>query len=187
MFLVPWLAFQFAYGVGPACFPMIPTCLLQDAMLFVQSMAPMRIEWPNSLQTVPGCASFNSSINNTGCMKSCRHDPFCFKSWESSVSWMTCNYIVRDCESIPLPYAVVSFTDLKQAFLNHSFVVKSGDNDLWWGFQFCFLVTLGQILPYMLLALVIIFSLAQIVRLPFVLFSAATQFAWQAVAYTHVE
>lgn len=189
-FLVPMLAFQFAYGVGPACFPMVPACLLQDVMLFVQAMAPLRIEWPLSLQNVPGCASNSTLIGNNStaaCLKSCRDGPFYFRSWESSVSWLTCSYIVKDCETIPVPYVVASFTDIQQAFLNHSMVVRSADKDLWHGHQFCFLVTLGQILPYMLLLLVLLFSSAQIIRLPFVLFSAATQFAWQAVAYTHVE
>jgi hypothetical protein len=187
-FMVPWLAFQFAYGVGPACFPMVPTCLLQDVMMFVQAMAPERIEWPTSLQIVPGCAnSSNSTSAAYGCMKSCRHDPFYFKSWESSASWLACNYLVSDCSIIQVPYIVESFTDIRQAFLNHSAIVMSGDKDLWNGHQFCFLVTLGQTLPYILLVLVLLFSSAQIIRLPFVLFTSATQFAWQAVAYTHVE
>ena len=34
--VVPGLTFQLAYGVGPSCFPMVPTCILGDLISYVQ-------------------------------------------------------------------------------------------------------------------------------------------------------
>lgn len=180
---VPWMAFQMAYGVGPACFPMVPTCLLQDVMLFVQQLFPERITWPDSLQLHPGCAS---SGGQQPCLRSCRSDPFYFTSWESSISWATCNWFVKDCDKlVPMfPDVVRSWTQLPQAFMNHSHIASE---DLWHGHQFCFFMTLGQLLPYIFLAIGILYALVQIVMLPVIVFSAGMQFAWQAIAYTHID
>lgn len=190
--LVPWMAFQMAYGVGPACFPMVPTCLVQDIMLFVQAMLPVSIVWPNSLQIVPGCASNASLSSSSPCLKSCRSEPFYYTSWESSVAWATCNVLVKDCELITMPDIVRSFTQLPQAFANHSEVVHKASNnatfmDIWHGHQFCFFITLGQLLPYILILVGMAYAAVQLLMFPVILFSAAMQFAWQAVAYTHLD
>jgi hypothetical protein len=198
-FMVPWMAFQFAYGVGPSCFPMIPTCLLQDAILFVEQLMPMRIQWPASLQEVPGCAA-DPALRASGirCMRSCRDAPFHFRSWESSLSWMVCS-LVNECHTIPVPDIVKSFSDLHIAMANHSDVIqraypalmnqepRAEDTDVWHGHQFCFFVTLGQLLPYVFLLIALVYGIVQILMLPFLLVSAGFQFAWQAIAYTHVD
>jgi hypothetical protein len=196
-FLVPWMALQFAYGVGPACFPMVPTCLLQDVILFVEHLLPVRIEWPNSLQTVPGCAN-NATLRAAGvgsCMKSCRKDPFYFNSWESSISWAICS-LVNDCHStVQVPDFMRSFSNLHLVLANHSDVISRAyeknamqdAQDIWHAHQFCFFVTLGQLLPYMFLLIALVYAAAQLVMLPVILLSAGFQFGWQALAYTHVE
>ena len=191
--IVPWLAFQMAYGVGPACFPMVPTCLLQDAMLFVQSILPMHIDWPQSLQTSQNCLTLaNSTSAKAACLKSCRSSPFYFQSWESSVSWFVCNALVKKCDTLYMPDIARSFTTLPQAFANHSEIIaKSLDDpiymDVWHGHQFCFFMTLGQLMPYIFLLIGAAYALVQLMMLPVLLFSAGMQFAWQAVAYTHLE
>ena len=184
---VPWMAFQFAYGVGPSCFPMVPTCLLQDVMLFVEHLLPMSIKWPDSLQNVPGCAHNMSLVANSSysCMKSCRKDPFNFNSWESSVSWMICG-LVNDCHTIPIPDVVKQFTSLHIALANYS-KVHEDKGDLWHGHQFCFFVTLGQLLPYIVALIALVYGIVQVIMFPVLLLASGFQFAWQALAYTHVE
>ena len=121
------------------------------------------------------------------CMKSCRAEPFLFSSWESSVAWITCNYLVQDCENIPVPEMLTPFTDIQNALSYHASVAKSQDADLWNGFQFCFFLTLGQLLPYAFVLIGLVYSLVQLLLLPVVLFSSGMQFTWQAIAYTHVD
>lgn len=74
---------------------------------------------------------------------------------------------------------------------NHSEVVvrsyTPGDADLWHAHQFCFFVTLGQSIPYLMVALVVVLGVTQLVKLPFAFLAAAVQFLWQAVAFTHAE
>jgi hypothetical protein len=205
LILVPWIGFQMAYGVGPTCFPLVPTCILQDAVLYVQSMMPVKIVWPNSVQKFDGCinllASQNASLNETimerkDCLVPCRGAPFFFRSWESSVSWLASSLfpgVWRDPSVFPWPYSLLAMpVDLQEALHNHSRVIRESYNvtdaaamDMWHGHQFCFFMTLGQSLPYLILALVIVIAAMQLVKLPFALIAAAVQFVWQAIAFTH--
>ena len=50
VFLVPVTGIQLAYGMAVTCFPLIPTCLVQDLVWVVQSTLPMHIMWPNAIQ-----------------------------------------------------------------------------------------------------------------------------------------
>lgn len=199
--VVPGLALQLAYGIGPSCFPMVPTCLLEDVILYVQSIIPIKIVWPNSMQTVPGCLQKNaaSMYAKQQCMRSCRAEPFYFRGWESSLSWAVCNlaaeptFCQNGTQSIWLwPSFLPRVAELENAMQNHSAVIVqsyvSGDAmDLWHGHQFCFFVTLGQAVPYLILVLGICLAAAQLVKLPFAFLAAAMQFLWQAIAFTHAE
>lgn len=197
--VVPGLAFQLAYGVGPSCFPMIPTCLLEDVVLYIQGMLPIKLVWPNSLQVTPGCLGNATSLyGKQQCLRSCRGGPFYFRSWESSLSWAVCGLAAADptfcqngTQSIWLwPAFVPRVGELEMAMQNHSAVIVqsvAGDSDLWHGHQFCFFVTLGQAIPYLFVALAAVLGAFQLVKLPFAFVAAAGQFLWQAVAFTHAE
>lgn len=197
--LVPWLGFQLAYGVGPTCFPMVPTCLLQDVMMQLQMTVPIKIVWPNALQKYPGCLDNNATVKNKEqCLMSCRGQPFYFRSWESSLSWSLCSILGhKQCVDGTRAFAgqfswLPSLAELEGAVANHSAVIAASfDNstghgmDMWHAHQFCFFVTLGQAVPYFLLAVVIVMAGLQLVKMPFALVAAAVQFVWQAIAFTH--
>lgn len=211
LILVPWIGFQLAYGVGPTCFPLVPTCILQDAVLYVQSMMPVKVVWPNSVQKFAGCVDIVgnetlmmqtrnvsgniSAMKRENCLVPCRGAPFYFRSWESSVSWMACSLfpgIWKDVNNFPWPHSLIGMPgELQEALHNHSRVINAsyfpGDEamDLWHGHQFCFFMTLGQALPYLILALVIVMGALQLVKMPFAMVAAAVQFVWQAIAFTH--
>lgn len=191
---VPGLAFQLAYGVGPACIPMVPTCLMEEILVHLQTMVPIKIVWPDSLQTSAGCiGNATTAQAKQQCMRSCRAEPFYFRSWESSVSWVVCNLAtdpVGTCGNgtgDAWPGFLPKFGELEAAMRNHSEVLSGGTDDLWHGHQFCFFATLGQTIPYMFLALGVVLGATQLVKLPFALIAAAVQFLWQAVAYTFTE
>jgi hypothetical protein len=50
--LVPVTALHLAYGMGVTCFPLVPTCAVQDLVTTVQVLLPMKFVWPNSLQVL---------------------------------------------------------------------------------------------------------------------------------------
>lgn len=195
--LVPWIGFQMAYGVGPTCFPLIPTCILQDAVLYLQAMMPVKIVWPTSLQKFPGCIDSNLTLTNftrQDCLVPCRGAPFHFRSWESSVSWIVNSLFTvwKDPSRFPWPHSLLVMPgELQGALQNHSMVINASYTnsseamDLWHGHQFCFFMTLGQSLPYLILALVIVIGALQLVKMPFALIAAAVQFVMQAIAFTH--
>ena len=66
-----------------------------------------------------------------------------------------------------------------------SYTNSSEAMDLWHGHQFCFFMTLGQALPYLILGLVIVLGAVQLLSIPFALVAAAVQFVWQGIAFTH--
>lgn len=196
--VVPAMAFQLAYGIGPACAPMIPTCLLQDIVLYTQVLLPIKIVWPDALQHTPGCLANStlSAYERQLCLRSCRGAPFFFRSWESTLSWAYCSlWDPLGCNSsLPWPSSLLQMpADLQAALTNHSGVLSSsyanatGAMDLWHANQFCFIMTLGQSIPYMFLAVAVVLGAAQLVRMPLALVAAATQFLWQALAFTHAE
>lgn len=194
--VVPGMGFYLAYGVGPSCFPMVPTCLMQDVILHVQQSIPIKIVWPNSLQKSPGCLGNATSLyGKQQCMRSCRGHPFHFRSWESSLSWAVCAGLAADpayCQNGTQhmwfwPSFLPRVAELEIAMQNHSAVLRSADRDLWHGHQFCFFFTLGQAIPYMFLALVIGLGAMQLLKMPLAFIAAATQFLWQAAAFTHSE
>ena len=62
--LVPVTALQLAYGMAFTCFPMLPTCLVQDLVYSMQSLLPMSLVWPNALQTEIGCVDKYMAMPN---------------------------------------------------------------------------------------------------------------------------
>lgn len=62
--LVPVTALQLAYGMAFTCFPMLPTCLVQDLVYSMQSLLPMSLVWPNELQTEIGCVDKYMAMPN---------------------------------------------------------------------------------------------------------------------------
>ncbi len=62
--LVPITALQLAYGMAYTCFPMLPTCLIQDLVYSLQALLPMNLKWPDALQTRVGCIDEEMSMPN---------------------------------------------------------------------------------------------------------------------------
>lgn len=60
--LVPSTAIHLAYGTGLTCFPMVPTCIVQDLVYTLQTLMPMHAKWPDALMKYPGC--FEHELNN---------------------------------------------------------------------------------------------------------------------------
>lgn len=207
LWLVPATALHLAYGMAPTCFPLVPTCAMQDLLETLRGVMPMHVSWPDSLQQFPGCieselsrpsggSSSSSRQAQLACMRSCSRDErFLFAGWEDSVAWLACSYDAAWCTSLdlnalPIPsflFGAASREAVHRSAVRYSAVLLSGDADLVSGHSYCFVVTLGQILPGVFLLVGSFYLALALLRLPFAVASAVAQLAAQALAYTHVE
>lgn len=73
------------YGYSPACFPMVPPCILEDMLAIFQWLFPLQLQWPLALQRTPNCA-FNASIAVQDCFLSC-------KVRLMSPLWVSCTHL----------------------------------------------------------------------------------------------
>lgn len=203
------LAWWLAYGISPMCGIMIPTCALRDIIDAVQVVLPAKISWPNALQEVPGCAgsdwwlsyTSNTTSSSAGaaggptgsagrCLKSCRGEPFYFRSWESTVAWAVCSTAsdpASFCADIvdSSSFLATYFPGLREAAYNHSVHLQAGDQDMISAFTFCSWITLAQAVPWVFLAVSVLHLAAALLAVPFEVASAGVQVVVQAVAYTH--
>lgn len=206
--LVPSFAFWLAYGYSPMCAPMVPTCLVDDFINVTQIVLPARIVWPQGLQVFPGCLDlFNQSgsVNSNGtasstrppagfskpdspamCMRSCRGEPFYFRSWESSLAWVACGFGPQTCGNLSLPY----FSGFQAAANNFSTALelarRTGDGDPVNALSFCFWITLAQALPWLFAAVFAAYLAVALITVPLSIVGSLVQTITHVVAYSHV-
>lgn len=210
--LLPFFTFWLAYGISPACTPMVPTCLFTDAMGVVRAVLPGKIIWPDALQFYPRCVGPswideelarrngdppptaqpdprfpNIEPGSADCMLPCTGAPFHFTSWESTAAWVACGVDPVGCAGLSVPY----FPEFRNAALNFSSVLleadASGDMDRVHAFSFCFWMTFARAMPAVVIVLVASYAIFAALRVPMILVTAGVQLAAQAVAYSHVD
>lgn len=188
--LVPGTTIQLAYGIAPTCLPMVPTCIVQDIIYVAKQTLPMRIEWPRALQREPGCmqdvewyARLSASSTSSGCQIGCDQDPFGFAGWEESLAWIGCLVDPQGCAAMQLSLA----PRLGQASARFQSIATGTDLDMWHAHQFCFVATLGQSMPWFVLAGIVVVIAGYLLTVPFALLSGIVQVFVQLVSYTNVE
>jgi hypothetical protein len=185
LMLVPTTTVHLAYGIAPTCFPMAPTCIVQDVIYVAKQTLPMRIEWPRALQRQPGCMQDAEWYARLGgrCQISCDEDPFGFAGWEESLAWIGCLLDPQGCAGMRLDFA----PRLGQASMRFQQVAAGTDLDAWHAHQFCFVATLGQSMPWLVLAGMIVFIAGYLLTVPFALLSGFVQVLIQIVCYTNAD
>ena len=99
------------------------------------------------------------------------------------------------CTDVDVPYApAVRQSPWKYAevvrqttAISSSSWQKASALDTYYGHQFCFVMTLGQALPWFFVIISGFYVLLSMLRLPIIMISASVQFLVQAVSFTHVE
>ena len=201
------LTFWLAYSMAPTCVGMLPSCLLTDLLGVVDAVFPATVLWPNSLQVNPECVrysmlvyanvtdqnTFTAGVNNKTvveqipCMRSCREEPFNFRSWEATIAWMSCGLDPVECVNVSVPY----FPELRNAAVNQSRILlaaeETGDMDLVHGYSFCFWATMAQAVPFLFLLIILLVLIVSLFRVPGILLVAWVEFIMQVVAYSHVD
>lgn len=108
--------------------------------------------------------------------------------WEDNAAWILCSMDSAGCTQWDFPLAPM----VRASAWNYSAVMMHSNTstaamDLWYGHQFCFVVTLGQALPWFFVILGLAYVAVSLSRIPFVILAAGIQFLVQAVAFTHAE
>lgn len=191
---VPMLILWYVYGYSFGCIPMLPVCVVTDFVDLLKAFVPMQFSWPGALQRIPGCAS-NTSIAYRDCFRSCLHAPFYYHSWESTVAWAVCDWDPYFCQQTLAPWVLGTFGE-KMGGVFHTFLMGKGNvalnGDAVFGLQnqieaerFCFVVTLINVTPYLILGIVILYGACIAIVVPLAVLQGLFEVSMQVFVYVH--
>jgi hypothetical protein len=86
----PWFILWYVFGMGPSCFPMVPTCLLSDIIATAETLVPAALMFPPDLL----CHPEETALNQT-CLRSC--EELNFTGWEDPLAFAVCDTDARTC------------------------------------------------------------------------------------------
>jgi hypothetical protein len=89
LFLYPWFILWYTFGMSPTCFPMVPTCLLEDIIATVSALVPAVVLFPDELL----CGG-RTALNQT-CLRSCTE--LNFTTWADPLAFAVCDTDPRTC------------------------------------------------------------------------------------------
>lgn len=178
---LPVLILWFVYGYTPGCVPMIPACLGEDISSIMTWLLPLHFTWPAELQKIPGCA-FNESIPHQQCFLPC--SSLGYTSWEPVLAWAACDWDPDWCGDSVAPWAgSAGLTTFQQALLQkHDKVVSDHGID---AERFCFANTAVLVVPYIMLAIGIVYAAGAAAAVPLVFLQGVADVLFQALAYVH--
>ena len=176
VFLVPLFVFftlNLCYGYEWACFPLIPTCLLNDIVSTLNATIPPKIEpLPRALLRTGGSftrtcspeAIAATNIVPTACIVQCSDAPQKFTSYEAPLAWwleeLGLSLFVEDTV-LPL----LNFFDtssMKYHLHQKRYAMSSDDNLIL--YRSCAVVTSYRLLPYLLIAGVAVAAVLSVTR-----------------------
>lgn len=161
----PFLTVWYAYGIAPTCFPLIPTCLVDDVLRAVTRALPRNLTVPQLLRC-PG---------RDDCLRSCAG--LGFSSSDAPVIYLAC-----EAGLCPALRASGWLPTWDAALAEKDAMAASPDAD---AYRVCALVTMVSALPLLFLvaAVAVIVPSACISLLQLV--APATTLAWQVLSFNH--
>lgn len=94
----PILIVWYAYGVGPACFPLIPTCLIEDLIFTGRKILPGVIYFPKKLLCNQNHFNMSFIPESEACLKSC--STLGFTGWTEPLTFALCDLDQAWCASL---------------------------------------------------------------------------------------
>jgi hypothetical protein len=195
--LFPFFVLHYSTNYGLFCVPMIPTCLLDEALEIVSALFPTELSWPNSLQKYPGCiAELSQSRLQRGpaqetpdCFRSCMDDPFGFTRWEATVAWWVCDWDRDTCLELRgwLGNNSIPFSTELQAFIaQKAEALTLRDSDMIAGQRVCAVLTLWYVAPWVMLVNAILISSVWLLAIPIAFLQSFIVTFFQGLIFTHV-
>lgn len=174
------LVIWYSYGMAFTCWPMIPTCLLDDTISWLNSTFPPQLILPPELSTADNCLA-NSAYS--ACFKSCADPPMLFQTWRDTLAFGVCSLTVSGCRS--LADLIGPRDSLSTALQAKAAIVASGGDSLLGAMNFCFGVTFVNLIPVFVLITLLLTSSVYILYLPCTVIPRFIVVVAQSVAYTH--
>ena len=92
----PSIILWYVFGMGPSCFPMVPTCLMSDVIATMERLVPAAVMFPEDLRC-DNPAVKTTALNQT-CLRGC--EDLGFKGWEDPLAFAICDTDPRTCKYI---------------------------------------------------------------------------------------
>lgn len=156
----PWMVMWYAYGYSPTCFPMIPTCFMEDIVNTLKTTIPETVTWPALVIKQEHCNLQGAPLNPNstvpgGCFRSCSEPQFRFVSWQDPFAWWLCELNLGWCQTVADTAA--RYTPLADDYRSTTYyfmdVLNFNDLDLTNAHRFCGVFTGFYIIPAMLAVL----------------------------------
>lgn len=178
----------FVFGVSPLCVPLVPTCLAEEILHLFEFFLPSSIAVPNALRVSPSC------VGGAACFRSCTDAPFGFKSALDNLAWLSLR-IGATIPDIPWPAAVsewigagisaVGVDAFAFADVYHTKTAYLGWDDMQLAQDICCALTLFNLLPLVLGAVVAVLLFGYVAVLATGVAEIALALVLDAILYTH--
>jgi hypothetical protein len=124
------MVMYFVFDFSVLCYPMLPTCFMEEMLKMLKVIMPISFYWPSVLQHWDGCLSgTNVPVNTTikmrtvECFRDCSEFPFHYQTWEDNAAWLQCELGWCSSEwvdtqykpfvdALPIPQEVKAYFDL---------------------------------------------------------------------------
>ena len=175
LFLIVPVFLYATYGYSPLCAPLVPTCLLSDAVGILDWLLPAAIVWPAELTLSANCTT-------PACMRDCAADAVVgFSAWQDHAAWIM-------CEAAP-DWAVASALNRPAGDRLRMSVLRKcgvGGASMRNAQRLCFAFTAANSLPLLGLALIALGAASAVVSACLALAQFALNLAFAMVVFIHV-
>jgi hypothetical protein len=186
------LVFFYSFGISPLCAPMIPTCLGNEILKFLDLIIPEKITWPQALQQTANCID-NPEISAGDCIVTCEEEPFLYVDWVEPLAWGFCDISLTACTAVERWLATSEFMpaiqqlkSLTEALQRSANVLSGTDEDMKTAFRLCASLTSWKSIPVLLLIGFAMYTIPVLVMLPFQLLTSVLQLGVGSVLMTHL-
>ena len=148
----------YCYGMAFTCLPMVPSCLFDDLLTVLKIVLPAQISPPSSLLISPDCLQ----TDQASCLIKCSDPPVSFSDWRDTLAYGICTTSDSACTSLA---AVIGTIDPLAAKLNATKALLATTTALD-AHDFCFWITLVNLVPVLILALLALTFAGALIYIP---------------------
>lgn len=171
----------FVFGVSPFCAPLVPTCLTDELLHLFEYFLPSSIAVPDALRVSPAC------VDSPECFRSCTAAPFAFKTALDNVAWLSLRWGVT-IPDIVWPVEWVDAVGVDRFAFGEVYATKTaylGWADMQLAQDICCALTLFNLLPFVLGAVVTVLVVGYAAVLGACVAEIALALVLDALVYTH--
>ena len=158
-----------AYGYSILCVPTVPTCLVDDILLSLESIFPKMFIIPDSLLVDTCSTNANTQqtlVYDSSCFIKCSQAPFVYKSWYTVFTWIALEVgFDQYIETINWNSFFLPQTEIIDTLVLKRTQMNSEQEELITGNRICATLHSYQIMPLLLIIVLCIFVLISSLRI----------------------